>query len=260
VSGKSKSWRRLGLVALALVVVGSVGAVAVMWNQSMRVLAKYHEVRLDPTHAERFIPDNASLAPPAAGQPRIVLMGDSRLDEWSEPAISVEAQIVNRAQSGDTTGQVLLRLDRDVIALSPRVVVLQVGINDLQAIGMLPDGARAIRERTIANLRSMVQRLRAADIHVLITSIFPVGPIPVIREPVWSDETLQAVDATNEALRELEGPGVTYLDCDELFRVDGRMDPRFAADEFHLTDAAYGVLGEALTAALRQILDADAVQ
>jgi acyl-CoA thioesterase-1 len=71
--------------------------------------------------------------------------------------------VVNAGISGDTTEGGLARLDRDVLVHHPRLVVVELGVNDV--FGRWPS------ERTVANLRAITQRLRAQGVGVILTHI-----------------------------------------------------------------------------------------
>ena len=108
---------------------------------------------------------------------------------------------MNRGVGGETTEQVLLRLDRDVLAPRPGVVVVQVGVNDLRSLALFPGREAEIVGRCEANLRAIVGRLRERGAVVVVTTIFPVGRVELARRPIWSDATIDAIDRVNRSLR-----------------------------------------------------------
>lgn len=75
---------------------------------------------------------NAQLAPPQAGVPRVVLMGDSITEFWDKNSpLLQDKRVVNRGVSGQTTPQMLVRFRADVINLKPAVVLILAGTNDV---------------------------------------------------------------------------------------------------------------------------------
>jgi lysophospholipase L1-like esterase len=205
-------------------------------------------LRLDPTAADYFVPKNAKLAAPPTGEARVVYFGDSRIARWRQlPEIS-GAQQVNRGRGGETTGQLRARLERDVLALAPHVVVIQAGVNDLTSIGVLPEARDRIVARCTTNLAWLVTRLRAAGIDVVLTPILPAGAVPLQRRPVWSDQTRNAIVQVNEGLRELarRDDGVHLVDLDSLFSEGGRMKPAFERDTLHMNASGYTALNAQL--------------
>ena len=117
------------------------------------------------------------LAPPgAAGEPRIVVLGDSltagyglpREDAFParlEAALKAEGdgwQVVDAGVSGDTSAGGLARLDW-VLADEPEAVIVELGAND---------GLRGLPvDRLHANLDAILARIRAAGALVLLAGM-----------------------------------------------------------------------------------------
>ena len=80
-------------------------------------------------------------------------------------------QVVNRGIGGDTLGGGLARLEKDVLALKPKCVIVGLGANDYWR-----------RKRSLAELKkdyeSIVSRCRAAGSEVLIISCFGNDTLP----------------------------------------------------------------------------------
>jgi lysophospholipase L1-like esterase len=232
-------------------------ATAFGWAAARRALATYVELqalRLDPSGERGFEHANRRLGPPAPGSARVVLFGDSRVSGWHELPPLPTAEVVNRGRSSDTTAQGLLRLDRDVVALQPGIVVIQTGINDLKNIGLFPERAAEIVQACTSNLEQIVGRLRAARIEVVLLTIFPVGPVPWIRRPFWSDRIPEAIAEVNLRLLALAGHGVTVLDCGAVLADDSRLRQRFADGTLHLSPAGYAALGSCVAPTLRKLV------
>ena len=88
----------------------------------------------------RYQEQNAQLPELAANENRIVFMGNSITEGWSnlQPSFFANPQYINRGISGQTTPQMLVRFRQDVIALEPSVVVILAGINDIAGNGLTP--------------------------------------------------------------------------------------------------------------------------
>ena len=71
--------------------------------------------------------------------------------------------IINAGRRGDTTAAALARLDRDVLARDPRVVIVVLGGNDL--IRRVP------REQTLENLSQIAERIRARGSGVILAPV-----------------------------------------------------------------------------------------
>ena len=88
----------------------------------------------DWAQLDRYREANATLARPTKDEIRVVFMGDSITDGWSNPEFGgffPGKPYVNRGISGQTTPQMLVRFRPDVIDLDPQVVVILAGTNDI---------------------------------------------------------------------------------------------------------------------------------
>ena len=136
----------------------------------------------------RYRDDNAKLGLPATNESRIVFMGNSITEGWSNfhPEFFSGKPYVNRGISGQTTPQMLIRFRADVINLQPKAVVILAGTNDIAGntgpatINMIAD-----------NIISMAELAQANNILVIISSVLPVydypwkpglEPVPKIRK------------------------------------------------------------------------------
>ena len=224
------------VVIVGLVVAGALGA----WS-----LAAYRaelSAKLDLAHtgAPPAQPKSPFDANPAKSA--LVFAGDSRIQGWPTPPNLADIDVVNLGRSGETTAQLLARLDSDIINREPRMVVLQTGINDLKAMGVFRERAEEIVGNCWANLQAIIGTLRSHDIPVVVLTIFPIGDIHPLRRPFWSSDTLTAVGDINTRLRRLDEPGVYVFDCDPVLAVDGRMRAELAVDDFHVNSTAYDAL------------------
>lgn len=118
----------------------------------------------------RYRAENATLAAPAPGETRVVFLGDSITDAWGRHhgKFFPGKPYINRGISGQTTPQMLVRFQQDVVALKPAVVVILAGTNDV-AENTGPEPLSAV----IDNLRSMVEIARVNRIRVVISSVLP---------------------------------------------------------------------------------------
>ncbi len=105
----------------------------------------------------------------ARGPVRVVFMGDSITDFWkmASPDFFVDG-ILDRGISGQTSGQMVLRFQADVIALHPAVVHVLAGTNDA-ASNAGPQRPADLEN----NLRTMAELARAHGIRVVIGTIPP---------------------------------------------------------------------------------------
>ena len=119
----------------------------------------------------RYRQDDLKLGQPAPGERRVVFLGDSITDMWGRGhgTFFPDEPWVNRGISGQTTPQMVLRFQQDVLALHPDAVVILAGINDIagntgpESLGMIED-----------NFRSMVALAKAGHVRVVLSSTIPL--------------------------------------------------------------------------------------
>lgn len=118
---------------------------------------------------------NRALPPPAAGEQRVVFIGDSITESWGEVAREYFARPdrINRGIGGQATPQMLLRFRQDVIALKPAAVHILAGTNDV-AGNVGPMDLETIE----SNIASMVDLARANGVAVLLGSVTPASDFP----------------------------------------------------------------------------------
>src|SRR5436305_159013 len=121
----------------------------------------------------RYRNENATVAPPAKNENRVVFMGDSITDLWDEPRFGgffPGKPYIDRGISGQTTPQMLLRFRQDVIALKPKVVVILAGTNDIAG-----NTGPETDEEIEGYLTSMCELAQANGMRVVLSSITPVS-------------------------------------------------------------------------------------
>ena len=158
----------LGLIILALI--ASVACNVLLYRQASLNYRRLSEAQLDPYGLKQ---PNFRPEPPAASDrdlPTVVFFGDSRARDWPAPQVP-GLRFVSRGIAGQTTEQVRGRFDAHVTPLSPRVVVVQAGINDLKAIPLLPHRRDEIVGDCKANLQEVVKRSAEGGAAVIVTNV-----------------------------------------------------------------------------------------
>lgn len=239
---------RLAIILLALALSGSVALNGFLFWQGQQYYRSLNANQLDPLGLDVYA--SAEEPSPAAGQIRVVFFGDSRASMWPAPDLA-GYQFINRGIGNQTSAQALGRFDRDVASLRPQIVIVQIGINDLKAIPLFPEQQTAIVADCEANIRQMVERARTLDATVILTTLFPLGEVPLERRPFWSPAVAGAVDEVNEFIRSLAGDGIIVLDAVPILADEtGTARREYSRDLLHYNATGY----EALNAALKEVL------
>jgi lysophospholipase L1-like esterase len=144
-------------------------ATAASWHPNDEYWRKHDQMlTTDFPWLARFKEDNLKLGPPAAGENRVVFMGDSITEGWHLDRSFPGKPYINRGISGQTTPQMVLRFHQDVISLKPKVVVILAGINDLAE-----NTGPMTLEQTEDNLAAMAEMASANGIKVVLCSTLP---------------------------------------------------------------------------------------
>lgn len=124
----------------------------------------------DFANLARYSKANEDVKPPTKGENRVVFLGDSITDSWKLAEYFPNQPYINRGISGQTTMQMLIRMQPDVVAHKPKVMVLLAGTNDIAA-----NTGPATNEFIQGNIASIVDIARANGINVVLASILPVS-------------------------------------------------------------------------------------
>jgi lysophospholipase L1-like esterase len=186
-------------------------------------------------------------------RPLVLFYGDSRAQAWPPPAGPLPFDIANRALSGQTTTQALHRLAADLAPLRPDAVVLQVGVNDLKCLPFFRGLERRIIDECKANIRRIVAECLDLGATVVLTTIFPIGPVPFYRRPFWTDAVRDAVLEVNRDLASLGSDQVRIFDAHALLLHGAAVARPYTMDTLHINKAGYEHLNAHLVEALMEL-------
>lgn len=131
----------------------------------------------DRDQLSRYAEANSKVTSPAAGNPRVVFLGDSITDGWRLNEYFPGKDYINRGISGQITSQMLARMKADVIDLKPQAIVLLGGTNDI---------ARGTPLTTIQNNITMICDLAdKAHIKVILASVLPIHDYNMSVNPAY---------------------------------------------------------------------------
>jgi len=209
--------------------------------------ARQQKMLADWPNLGRYHDANAALAPPAAGEQRVVFMGDSITDGWKLNDFFPGKPYVNRGISGQTTPQMLVRFRPDVIALKPKAVVILAGTNDI-AGNTGPETMEAIED----NLASMADLATANGIRVVLASVLPAADYPW-RPGKHPDEKIPVLNSWIE--KYAAEKGYVYLDYYSAM-ADNRhgLPTKLSADGVHPNKDGYAIMAPLADKAITQAL------
>ena len=222
-------------------------AVSIALNYYLFNFSRYYYLsennsRLDPLGLDYFSDTPSQVEQHDSGTVLVVFFGDSRVVQWPNPSID-GFQFINRGINAQTSPQVTQRYDAHIKPLNPDVLVVQVCVNDLRTIAIFPERNEAIITNCKSNIHKIVQQAKEQGTTVILSTIFPVGPVPIERKLLWSDDVQLAINEVNSFINSLEGEQVVVFDSFSIL-VDGsgQLAEEYGFDELHLNPAGYEAL------------------
>lgn len=198
------------------------------------------EHRNDFGNLERYSKANAELNATPNNGDRVVLLGNSITDGWpgkSPEFFRENPNIIGRGISGQSSYQFLVRFREDVVDLKPAVVVINAATNDVAE-----NSHEYNEDRTMGNIKSMVEIARANGIKVILTTTLPAASFPWRREIQNSTEKIVSLNKRIAAYaKKNKIPFVDYYS--HLLDADGRrLNPEYSKDGVHPVAAGYAVM------------------
>ncbi len=191
--------------------------------------------------------DNTELPP--AGDGRVVFLGDDITERWGASGTPFfrGKPYLNRGIARQTTPQMLVRFRQDVIALKPKVVVIQAGSNDLAGF------AGPITENMAGeNFMSMNELASVNGIQVVLASVTPVcdcfGNVTAVRPPG------RIIGLNGWLKRYAASSGAVYLDYYSALAEGRAMKREYTVDGFLPNEAGYAVMSALAEKAIAEAL------
>ena len=205
---------------------------------------RIHQELLENDFAERcrFKSANAGLT----SRPKVVFMGDSITEFWAmgDPSLFTDG-VVDRAISGQTTPQMVLRFYQDVIALHPDKVHIMAGTNNL-AGNTGPNSAEDFKN----DIRTMVDLAQAHGIEVVLATIPPADHFDW-RPDLRPAQQIRELNAWLEMLAHERG--LTFVDYySAMTTPTGGMKPELSNDGVHPNTSGYAVMRPLVDSALER--------
>lgn len=236
-------YRVYGIGLLVILLCASLTLNFVLFNRSENYYRELNATRLDPLGSS-FFPTSPEILLDAT---TVVFFGDSRAASWPSPDLD-RFIFFNRGIGGQTSAQVAQRFGQHVTPLDPQIIVLQVGINDLKTIPLFSQDRDAIIANCKDNIELIVAKSAELNATIILTTIFPIGQVPLERKLFWSDDIAAAIDQVNTHIQSLQGNSVIVLDAFALLADNsGLVQSEYSSDFLHLNELAYQMLNDELT-------------
>lgn len=227
---------RLGLAALALLLVGAAGTALAFQHWRAGKLA------LLEVPAEVPITTGTPATPPA-----LLLFGDSRIAHW-QPLPARPYPIHVSGHPGASAIRLVPRFQQALARHRPAVVLLQLGANDAVGAALADPPTR---DKALADTLVAIDRMAAATTAhgaklILVEVIPPVRTDP-LRRLLLGNRVDSFIAQLNAGLPAIAARhGATLVSASPLLAPDGTMPDSFRKDWLHLTPQAYGALAPLL--------------
>lgn len=171
---------------------------------------------------------------------QVLFLGNSITANWINlsQAFFSENKFLNRGVGGQTSTQLLLRFQQDVVALGVKKVILNTGINDIGE----GDGFYDPR-LTIQNIQSMVDIAKQNDIELILSSVLPATDIYINR---WMkiNNVQEKIEILNEEIITLASDNnLKYIDYNSKLRnTNGTFNDLYTFDGVHPNFEGYKIM------------------
>ncbi len=199
----------------------------------------------DWANLERFKGGNSSIMQEVNTGKRIVFMGNSITEGWSnfDSIFFSKNQFINRGIGGQTTPQMLLRFKQDVIDIKANTVIILAGINDI-AENTGPISLKQI----LGNIISMCELANQNNIRVILCSVLPANKFP------WEPKitpTQKVIELNKMLLEYANSKSITYVDYYSKMVDDKQgLIPAYGYDPVHPNQEGYVVMKHILSEVL----------
>ena len=167
---------------------------------------------------------------------RVIFLGDSITEMCNLDKYYPTLGAVNRGISGDTTQDMLDRLESNVLEIEPSRIVFLGGTNDI---------GKNISPQDIANnIKIIIQKIQESlpECKIFIQSVYPVN---TVRKPTFFSKTgirtNVVIDELNALLQNLcYQCDCVYIDVNSSLKdEDGNLKKEYTVDGLHLTKEGY---------------------
>jgi|ADurb_Gel_03_Slu_FD_contig_41_1652815_length_3805_multi_2_in_0_out_0_3 lysophospholipase L1-like esterase len=215
---------------------------------------EFYLLRINPLEDHQFNSDDLKKL---LIESDIWMLGDSRVQMWNEELISELGSVANLGIDGQTSEQSLLRLKSYLEIDTPKILFVEVGINELKIIGVDQGLTNMILDNFYNNMKSIAEICHNNNITLILANVFPVGKIEIIRRPVWNKTVNQAIKEVNSTLEEYcNNNEIYYFDAYHILSDDGELvNSEYQKDFLHINVMGYEALSKNLKELINKIIN-----
>ncbi|MDF1763931.1 MAG: GDSL-type esterase/lipase family protein, partial [Oleibacter sp.] len=232
--------KRFFYLIVALGLAASVMLNFILYRYVNQYYFELNRVRLDPLGVVFYKSSDKPLNEVDQKKSKVVFYGDSRANQWTNPKDLNQFVFLNRGIGTQTSTQVVGRFDQHIAPINADILVVQVCINDLKAIPLYSNLQQEIIDNCKSNIKKIVDKASTQGTSVILTTIFPLGELPIERRIVWSDEIAKAMLEVNEYIYTLQDESVVIYDTKAVLADEnGQVRKEYELDYLHLNKKGY---------------------
>jgi acyl-CoA thioesterase-1 len=172
----------------------------------------------------------------------------------------VAIPVINAGISGDTTAGALARLEGDVLSKNPRIVIINLGANDLDD-GVLEEGKPPLEifPGILANLKKIIERLNDGNRKIYVAKFYNEA---IAREVLEKRGGISDYDSQTTLIKGIDTifNTLSSSDPDNIKIIDGIWDGVWGidenmSDEYHPNAKGYEIMAENYFKALKPYLE-----
>jgi acetyl esterase/lipase/lysophospholipase L1-like esterase len=201
-------------------------------------IGEWERMKTDFGYLAKFKTDNKAVAAPKANENRVVFLGNSITEAWvkMDSMFFIKNNFIGRGISGQTSPQALLRFRQDVVSLNPKVVVINIGTNDIAE-----NTGPYNEDFTFGNIQSMAEIAKANGLRVILSSVLPATNFEWRRSV--GNRSAMIVALNNRIKTYAIANKIPYIDYHSALKNEQNgMNPDLAEDGVHPTPKAYTIM------------------
>ena len=173
---------------------------------------------------------------------RVILLGDSRIQQWEAPVFGKQIETINLGISGATSNELLCYITEKIGQIRADWFILQVGINDIVTASMQSQDMRNTTiNNLLANLKKIVTQLKGNGGSVIVLTLVPPISPGIIRTLLWGGGIDEAVEQVSGEIVDELGQDVLVYDMKQIFfdREHSRWKKQYTTDALHWSQEGY---------------------
>lgn len=173
-----------------------------------------------------------------------VFIGASEIEKWELDKFFPQYYFINRGIGEQISAQMLLRFYQDVINISPRIVVITAGANDIKN--------KVPFEYTKEYIKRMCDLAKNNNIEIILTTITPVNDTQRGMLKLRPPDKIKELNNWIKIFSENENYRVADFYSD-LADKNGMLPENYSTDGVHLNEIGYKIISKTIDKIIKEM-------